>query len=70
MPKVTLFGWLSQTPSTGWASYIKGGRTREGKSVGVPEVEWYDEATLSRGSLACHLLRWPTGVFGEAAAVR
>ena len=51
MPKVSLFVCLPQTRPQGgphemWRNHIG----KDLKSVGVPEVEWYDEATLSRGA--------------------
>ena len=51
-PKKTLFGWLTQTRPQGgprarkrWKDQIR----KDLKAVIVPESEWYDEATLSRG---------------------
>ena len=50
MPKKALFGWLPQTrpqggPRKRWRDQIR----MDLKAVDVPESEWYDEATLSRG---------------------
>ena len=50
MPKKALFGWLPQTrpqggPRKRWRDQIR----VDLKAVDVPESEWYDEATLSRG---------------------
>lgn len=50
MPKQAWFGWLPKTrpprgPHKRWRDQVR----KDLKLIGVPEVEWYEEAILSRG---------------------